>query len=344
MNDNRQHRAPSGQRGADARRREVLSAIFVVILAAVGLLAVVTAGGDNGPGEAAGSLGAGIAGNDEATALEQDTGQPAAGEAVPDLDIVNPAAEVIVEQPMAADCVIADELGPGDKGTDVRCLQQALIRAGYLDSEITGEYGPATFAAVEAVQKERDLFVDGVAGRETAISVDVWPDEREFVVRTPPPPPGAVDELGMALSSVSSTGADAPPLPANSGSGRRVVYERAGQRAWAVAEDGDIVRSWLVTGSKYSNELPGTHTVYSRSEESTAWNGRAILPLMIRYLKTDIGAIGFHGIPIHVEDGSPYQTEAELGTRMSGGCQRQANPDAAFLWQFADVGTTVVVV
>jgi lipoprotein-anchoring transpeptidase ErfK/SrfK len=84
--------------------------------------------------------------------------------------------------------------------------------------------------------------------------------------------------------------------------------------------------------------------VYSRSEVSTAWNGKAYLPRMIRWLKTDIGHIGFHGIPTHVSDGSPYQTEAELGTRLSGGCQRQANPDSRFMWDFAQVGTTVVVI
>jgi hypothetical protein len=90
--------------------------------------------------------------------------------------------------------------------------------------------------------------------------------------------------------------------------------------------------------------MPGFHEVYSRSEESTAWNGQAVLPLMIRYQKTDIGAIGFHAIPIHVSDGTVYQTDAELGTRLSGGCQRQNNLDAQFLWAFADVGTPVVVV
>ena len=143
---------------------------------------------------------------------------------------------------------------------------------------------------------------------------------------------------------MASMGDDAPPVPENSGSGRRVVYSREEQRVWAVSSDGDIIRSWLVSGSKYNNEQPGTHTVYSRSEQSTAWNGRAILPLMIRYQKTDIGAIGFHGIPTHVGDGTPYQTNDELGTRLSGGCQRQNNMDARFLWAFADVGTTVVVV
>ena len=122
------------------------------------------------------------------------------------------------------------------------------------------------------------------------------------------------------------------------------MYDRAGQRVWAVGKDGSIIRSWLISGSKYSNETPGTHEVYSRSDVSTAWNGKAWLPKMVRYLRTDIGHIGFHAIPLHVEDDSPYQTEAELGTRLSGGCQRQANRDAHFLWDFAQVGTTVVVV
>ena len=64
---------------------------------------------------------------------------------------------------------------------------------------------------------------------------------------------------------------------------------------------------------------------------------------MVRWLKTDIGAIGFHAIPKHVEDGTPYQTEAELCTPMSGGCQRQANLGADFMWDFGQIGTPVVV-
>jgi hypothetical protein len=128
-----------------------------------------------------------------------------------------------------------------------------------------------------------------------------------------------------------------------SGSGRRVVYDRAGQRVWAVRADGVIIRSWLVSGSTYQNEVPGTHEVYSRSEMSTAWNGKAWLPQMIRWLKTERGAIGFHAIPLHVDDNSPYQGDAELGSRLSGGCQRQNNLDAEFMWAFATLGTKVVV-
>ncbi len=235
-------------------------------------------------------------------------------------------------------------IGGGSAGSDVICLQEALREAGYFDAEPTGTFDNRTAAAVEALQTDRDLYVDGLVGRETAISLGIWPDEQSLVVRTPSPPAGAVDLLGYPLSNVASAGVDAPPLPENSGSGRRVVYSRAGQRVWAVDENDVVIRSWLVSGSKYSNELPGTHEVYSRSMVTTAWNGKAWLPKMIRWLRTDIGHIGFHAIPLHREDDSPYQTEDELGTRLSGGCQRQANADAAFMWDFAQVGTKVVVV
>lgn len=250
----------------------------------------------------------------------------------------------IADDQLTEDCVVAPKsISVASSGLDVECLQQALVREGYYDGAVSGAFDGTTRLAVEKFQTDKDLYVDGVAGRVTNIELGIWPDEQLFVVHTPPPPPGAMDSMGYPLSSVSSTGSDAPPLPEKSGSGRRVVYERISQRVWAVDKNDNVIRSWLVTGSQYNNEVPGTYQVYSRSEQSTAWNGQAILPLMIRYYRTAIGAIGFHGIPIHVSDGTAYQTEAELGTRMSGGCQRQANRDAAFMWAFATEGTTVVV-
>lgn len=232
----------------------------------------------------------------------------------------------------------------GSTGPTVDCLQTAMLADGVYSGAITGVYDQATYDAVKALQVRENLFVDGLAGRETGIYLGIWPDEASLVVHTPAPAPGAVDLLGYPMSSVSSAGADAPPLPPDSGSGRRIVYSRAGQRMWAVDENEQILRSWLVSGSKYNNETAGTHQVYSKSEQSTAWNGKAYLPFMVRWLKTDIGAIGMHSIPLHVEDLSVYQTEAELGQRLSGGCQRQAPADADFVWAWAEIGTPVVVV
>ncbi len=255
-----------------------------------------------------------------------------------------PVLDLIGEDPASSEpCTIPMKaLRPGTSGKNVVCLQQALVKNNYLE-KVTGTYDVATQVAVTALQTKKDLFVDGIAGRETALALGIWPDENLLVVRTPPPAEGAKDSLGFLLSSVASTGASAPALPANSGSGRRLVFERAGQRVWAVDKNNEIIRSWLVSGSKYNNETPGTHQVYSRSEITTAWNGRAFLKKMVRWLKTAIGAIGFHQIPVHRSDNTVYQTEAELGTRLSGGCQRQAKLDADFLWSFAKIGTPVVV-
>jgi lipoprotein-anchoring transpeptidase ErfK/SrfK len=62
----------------------------------------------------------------------------------------------------------------------------------------------------------------------------------------------------------------------------------------------------------------------------------------VRFTTGDQGAaIGFHDIP--VDDGRPVQTVAQLGTPQSHGCIRQRTADAVALWEFAPVGTTVVV-
>lgn len=266
-------------------------------------------------------------------------------------EVAVPEGEAAVDNAVAATdepdgCKLATrELVVGESGPNVECLQKALRDAGFYQGQINSTFDTATADAVSRLQSDRGLFVDGEVGRETGKSLGIWPEEESLVVRTPPPPDGAEDTSGYPLSPVAVSGDDPamPPLPPNSGSGRRVVYDRAGQRAWAVGEDGNVIRSWLVTGSQYENEVPGTHEVFSRSEQSTAWNGAAILPLMIRWYPTDRGNLGFHGIPIRVADGSVYQTTEELGTRLSGGCQRQHNIDAEFMWGFAVVGTTVVV-
>jgi len=243
-------------------------------------------------------------------------------------------------------CVLdVSKVQRGDEGEAVTCVQKALTVAGFYSGPIHGVFDDATAAGTEALQLERSLYVDGVVGARTADSLGIWPGAESFVVRTPPPAAGTTDLLGFPLSSVASAGEDTPPMPPNSGqgTGTRVVYDRVGQRVWAVDDDERVVRSYLVTGSRYFNEVAGEHRVYSRSEVSTAWNLEAELPLMVRYLQTERGHIGFHAIPVHRSDGTPYQTEAELGQKLSGGCQRQAQLDAEFMWAFAQLGTRVIV-
>ena len=333
----------------EQRRREVALGLgFVGVLGLAAIGAVVTAGdgAPDAPDEALADINSAIDATAEAEAAAGDPfveliDVELAGLADVDPDVDGDPAE---QERADGGCTIgALSLRIGADGDGVTCLQDALADEGYFSGTSTGDFGQSTFDAVMSFQQDEEMFVDGVVGRETALGLSIWPDEESLVTRTPAPAPGATDLWGVELSPVGSAGDDAPPLPEDSGSGYRVVYDRAGQRVWAVDENERIIRSWLVSGSTYANEIPGTHQVYSRSEVSTAWNGKAYLPNMIRWLKTDIGAIGFHGIPTKVATGEVYQTDDELGTRLSGGCQRQNNLDASFLWGFAPVGTKVVV-
>ncbi|MCX7595218.1 MAG: peptidoglycan-binding protein [Fischerella sp.] len=60
-----------------------------------------------------------------------------------------------------------DHLDIGDRGEAVRVLQQQLIKAGYLQGEPNGYYGPYTAEAVRRFQADNYLTVSGVAGPTT---------------------------------------------------------------------------------------------------------------------------------------------------------------------------------
>ncbi len=112
---------------------------------------------------------------------------------------------------------------------------------------------------------------------------------------------------------------------------------------WLV-DDGDVVRrTYLVSGSMFDNLDRGTHAVYSRSENATGIEDSGSMRWFVRFAYGDTGAaIGFHDIP--VDAGERVQTVGQLGTPTSHGCIRQRTADAKAMWQFAPVGTTVVVV
>lgn len=58
-------------------------------------------------------------------------------------------------------------LAPGDRGEEVRKLQERLAELGYLDGVIDGIYGQQTKRAVTAFQENNDLTPDGNAGQQT---------------------------------------------------------------------------------------------------------------------------------------------------------------------------------
>jgi hypothetical protein len=141
-------------------------------------------------------------------------------------------------------------------------------------------------------------------------------------------------------SPVPPVPADAfPPLPA--GSGRRVVYSNSLQRVWWVTRYDVVVESYAVSGRR-GEPSAGTYKVYSKSVKAWAGHDGITMNHMIRFARGETLAIGFHAIPRY-PDGTPLQTEDELGGYRSAGCVRQADADAAALFAWAEVGTKVVV-
>jgi hypothetical protein len=141
--------------------------------------------------------------------------------------------------------------------------------------------------------------------------------------------------------------ADAPtqvPVPASSGTGRRIVFSQHLQRVWLVgARDDRVHKTYPVSGSVTDNLRPGTYSVYSRSRHATGIADSGVMAYFVRFTRGPTGAaIGFDSIP--TKHGRPVQTATQLGTPQSHGCIRQWKPDAIALWHFAPVETVVVVV
>lgn len=164
------------------------------------------------------------------------------------------------------------------------------------------------------------------------------------------------DQPSLAAKVTSEQGVPAPRvrqvqdaiapetgLPEDSGTGRRVVYSESRQRVWLVNDGEQVEASYAVSGSAYDNLDPGTFEVYSRSEHATSFDGGSTMDYFVRFTKGPTGAaIGFHDIPV-LHSGELIQSVDELGTPLSHGCIRQAPEDALALWEFAPIGTTVVV-
>ena len=175
------------------------------------------------------------------------------------------------------------------------------------------------------------------------------------------PTPSVTPDVAASDPSLTTPGTDGPgasasdtgqsdrapdptALPVASGTGRRIVFDQSAQRVWLVGGQADHVeRTYPVSGSVTDNLQPGTYSVYSQSRWAVGVDDSGVMQYFVRFTQGPTGAaIGFHSIP--TKNGVPQQTKAQLGTPQSHGCIRQDLPDAIALWNFAPIGTKVVVV
>jgi hypothetical protein len=148
--------------------------------------------------------------------------------------------------------------------------------------------------------------------------------------------------LGTSAAEPTPELSTSTDVPMGSGDGRRVVFSKSAQRVWLVAADGDAESTYLVSGSVTNNLAPGKYDVYSRSRWAVGIDDSGVMQYFVRFAHGPNAAIGFHSIP--TKNGTPLQSEDQLGTPQSHGCIRQKTSDAERMWSFASVGTDVVVV
>lgn len=151
------------------------------------------------------------------------------------------------------------------------------------------------------------------------------------------PPPPTEEPATTVLAIPPDTG-----VPFSSGFGQRVVYSKNQMRVWIVDSNNVTVRTYRVSG-RMGQPTPGTYHVFSRSAFTCNIDHPNIcMRFMVRFAHGPLGDnIGFHEIPR--KDGVPIESDAQLGQPLSGGCVRQSTADAMFMWDFAGIGTTVVV-
>lgn len=133
------------------------------------------------------------------------------------------------------------------------------------------------------------------------------------------------------------------PLPRASGTGRRIVYsEKVPQHVWLVDARGCVVRDFKASGRK-DWPLPGTYHVFSKSPTSYSGVYSVRFKWMVRFAHGRAASIGFHTIPTYA-NGRYTHPASQLGLAVGhGGCVHSTDADALFLYRWAPVGTTVVV-
>ena len=157
----------------------------------------------------------------------------------------------------------------------------------------------------------------------------------------------SADTTDSTTSTTTSTTTtvlvEVAPVPAKSGTGRRIVYANRQQRVWVINADNEVIRTFPVSGM-LGQPGNGTFSVFSKSPTSYSPEFAGVtFRFMTRFaIGRNGGNIGFHEIPIR--NNKPMQTVEELGAFKGSGCLRSSTQDALFIYRWATLGTKVVVV
>jgi lipoprotein-anchoring transpeptidase ErfK/SrfK len=121
--------------------------------------------------------------------------------------------------------------------------------------------------------------------------------------------------------------------------GKRIIYSIGQQRVVLVDETNTAIADFPVSGN-LSLPKPGIYHVMNKKNPGRS--GNLSLPYFTGFAWGPSSDIGFHGIPLR-SDGTPIQSDAELGQPLSHGCVRVSQWWAGWIWEWAPIGTPVEV-
>ncbi|HEU4949062.1 MAG TPA: L,D-transpeptidase family protein [Kribbella sp.] len=149
------------------------------------------------------------------------------------------------------------------------------------------------------------------------------------------------------LLGASARRCDLRPVPAGSGSGRRIVISQGQNWVWLVDATGKLVRNggiidnptYLRPGTYYTGSKCGRAGRIKRNTDG----GRLYLNNFVRFAPC---GIGFHQIPTYMSSGAQIHADWLLGTnyRESHGCIRVSKAMSEAIWYFTTSRTKVVVI
>jgi hypothetical protein len=139
-------------------------------------------------------------------------------------------------------------------------------------------------------------------------------------------------------SGAASAASDPNALPANSGSGTRIVYGETAARVWLVSAGSTVIRTFAVVPGTVPAPA-GDFAVTNRLAAVTGTDGTPV-QYVVLFDKTKAGggsatAFGFDAVA-NVTGMPPKPASRTGGIRM-------AQADAQALWNFSSIGTPVVV-
>lgn len=137
--------------------------------------------------------------------------------------------------------------------------------------------------------------------------------------------------------AASGTHSNATALPANSGSGPRIVYGEAAKRVWLVSASNAVVRTFVVVPGTVTAPT-GNFSVTNRLSSAAGTDGTPV-QYVVLFNKARVDgsstAFGFDAVA-NVTGMPPAPTARTGGVRMT-------QADAQALWTFSNFGTVVVV-